>query len=110
MGDVRRGDPQASDSMSERAEPERRADVVILTALRFEYDAVLQVEADAVQGSTWEHATGPNGLPLAFRSFGVPTPSRTRSTSSSGSARDYGTPTPPSTLPRSVTADPRVRA
>ncbi|HEX8115019.1 MAG TPA: hypothetical protein VF516_45135 [Kofleriaceae bacterium] len=59
--------------MSERAELERRADVVILTALRLEYDAVLQVDAGAVHGSTWEHAKGPSGLPLAFRPFEVST-------------------------------------
>src|SRR6185503_19871534 len=50
----------------------RRADVVILTALRLEYDAVLEVDAGAVKGSMWERSTGPNGLPLAFRSFEVP--------------------------------------
>ena len=59
--------------MSEWAEPWRRADVVILTALRLEYDAVLQVNAGAVQGSTWERTTGPSGLRLALRSFEVPT-------------------------------------
>jgi len=59
--------------MSDRAEPWRRADVVILTAIRLEYDAVLKVDAGAVQGSTWERTTGPSGLPLAFRSFDVPT-------------------------------------
>jgi len=59
--------------MSEWAEAWRRADVVILTALRLEYDAVLQVDAGAVRGSTWERTTGPSGLPVAFRSFEVPT-------------------------------------
>jgi len=59
--------------MSDRAEPWRRADVVILTAIRLEYDAVLKVDAGAVRGSTWERTTGPSGLPLAFRSFEVPT-------------------------------------
>jgi hypothetical protein len=39
--------------MSTWAEQWRRADVVILTALPLEYDAVLQVNAGAVQGSTW---------------------------------------------------------
>jgi len=52
---------------------DRDTDVVIVTAIRLEYDAVLQVDAGAVQGSTWERATGPSGLPLAFRSFEVPT-------------------------------------
>ena len=44
-------------------------DVVILTALRLEFDAVLEVHAGADPGSTWELLTGPGGLPIAFRSF-----------------------------------------
>lgn len=51
----------------------RHADVVILTALHEEYDAVLQVDAGAVPGSTWERTTSADNLPLAFRSFKVPT-------------------------------------
>jgi nucleoside phosphorylase len=47
----------------------RRADVVILTAIRLELDAVLKVDAGAVNGSAWEVTTSPNGLPIAFRSF-----------------------------------------
>jgi nucleoside phosphorylase len=50
----------------------RRVDVVILTALRLEYDAVLQVDTGAVRGSTWEHTTGPSGLPVALRAFETP--------------------------------------
>jgi nucleoside phosphorylase len=50
----------------------RRADVVILTALRLEYDAVVQVDAGAARGSAWEPTTGPSGLPLAFRAFETP--------------------------------------
>ena len=50
---------------------ERRADVVILTAIRLEFDAVRQVDAGAVPGSMWEIASGPSGLPVAFRSFEV---------------------------------------
>jgi tetratricopeptide (TPR) repeat protein/nucleoside phosphorylase len=48
---------------------ERRADVVILTALGLELDAVLRVDAGAVPGSSWETSSGPSGLPVAFRSF-----------------------------------------
>ena len=50
---------------------ERHADVVILAALREEYEAVLQVDAGAVPGSAWERTTSADGLPLAFRSFAV---------------------------------------
>jgi len=49
----------------------RRADVVILTAIRLEFDAVLEVDAGAAAGSVWEIVAGPNGLPVAFRSFEV---------------------------------------
>ena len=58
--------------MTEWAEAWRRVDVVILTALPLEYDAVLEVDAGAVAGSTWERARSPDNLPLAFRSFEVP--------------------------------------
>ena len=47
----------------------RRADVVILTAITLEYQAALQVEAGAWEGSQWEPQQGPNGLPVAFRTF-----------------------------------------
>jgi hypothetical protein len=50
----------------------REVDVVIVTAIRLEFDAVLQVDADASPGSTWEDGRGPSGLPVAFRSFVVP--------------------------------------
>jgi nucleoside phosphorylase len=49
----------------------RHVDVVILTAIRLELDAVLKVDAGAVPGSAWEEASGPSGLPVAFRSFVV---------------------------------------
>ncbi len=55
--------------MSEWDAAKRRADVVILTAIRLEFDAVLEVDAGAVPGSTWEVVSGPSGLPVAFRSF-----------------------------------------
>ncbi|WNG55263.1 tetratricopeptide repeat protein [Archangium gephyra] len=47
----------------------RRVDVVILTAITLEYQAALQVEAGAWVGSRWEQERGPNGLPVAFRTF-----------------------------------------
>jgi nucleoside phosphorylase len=51
----------------------RRADVVILTAIRLEYDAAREVNAGAVADSQWEEIDGPNGLPVAFREFTVAT-------------------------------------
>jgi tetratricopeptide (TPR) repeat protein/nucleoside phosphorylase len=53
-----------------RGAPER-VDVVILTALKAEYDAVLQVDTGAVPGSTWERRPGPTGTEVAFRAFGA---------------------------------------
>ncbi len=50
----------------------REVDVVIVTAIRLEFEAVLQVDAGAVPGSIWELASGSSGLPVAFRSFVVP--------------------------------------
>ena len=49
----------------------RRADVVILTSIRLDYDAAREVDAGAVSGSQWEEIDGPNGLPVAFREFTV---------------------------------------
>lgn len=46
-----------------------QAHVVILTAVSLEYQAAKQVDAGAWEGSRWEEATGPNGLPVAFRTF-----------------------------------------
>ncbi|HWO21225.1 MAG TPA: hypothetical protein VNO30_20795 [Kofleriaceae bacterium] len=43
--------------------------MVILTAIRLELDAVLMVDDGAVPGTTWDLATGPSGLPVAFRPF-----------------------------------------
>jgi hypothetical protein len=51
----------------------RGADVIILTALSLELDAVLQVDAGAVPGSVWEEVEAPSGLPVLFRSFVGPT-------------------------------------
>ncbi|WP_239014962.1 hypothetical protein [Archangium violaceum] len=47
----------------------RKVRVVILTAITLEYQAALQVEAGAWEGSHWEEETGPNGLPVAFRTL-----------------------------------------
>jgi tetratricopeptide (TPR) repeat protein/nucleoside phosphorylase len=49
----------------------RRADVVVLTALRMELDAVLKVDDGAVPGSNWEVVRGPSGSSVAFRAFVV---------------------------------------
>lgn len=46
-----------------------RADVLIVTAIQLEYDAVLKVEAGAVAGSSWVTHKDVNGLPYAVRSF-----------------------------------------
>ncbi|MFL5351079.1 tetratricopeptide repeat protein [Archangium sp.] len=43
--------------------------MVILTAITLEYQAALHVEAGAWEGSQWEKEEGPNGLPVAFRTF-----------------------------------------
>lgn len=45
--------------------------MVILTAIRLEFDAVLKVDAGAVPASAWEPVPGPSGLPVAFRPFVV---------------------------------------
>jgi nucleoside phosphorylase len=55
--------------MTAVTQEERRADVVILTAIKLELDAVRKVEAGAVAGSSWEEAPGPSGLPVAYRRF-----------------------------------------
>jgi tetratricopeptide (TPR) repeat protein/nucleoside phosphorylase len=47
----------------------RQAHVVILTAIKLEYQAAKQVDAGAWEGSRWEEEPGPNGLPVAFRTF-----------------------------------------
>jgi nucleoside phosphorylase/tetratricopeptide (TPR) repeat protein len=47
----------------------RRAHVVILTAIKLEFDAALEVSDGAWPGSQWEQEPGPNGLPVAFRTF-----------------------------------------
>lgn len=42
-----------------------KLDVLILTAVKEEYDAVLQVAEGALAGSTWEVRPGPTGLDVA---------------------------------------------
>ncbi|WP_437544317.1 tetratricopeptide repeat protein [Sorangium sp. So ce367] len=43
--------------------------MVILVAITLEYKAALQVQEGALPESRWEQEEGPNGLPVAFRSF-----------------------------------------
>lgn len=47
----------------------RHAHVVVLTAIALEYQEALKVEDGAWEGSRWEEEKGPNGLPVAFRTF-----------------------------------------
>jgi len=44
-------------------------DVLIVTALKEEYDAVLQVDTGARPESPWKKEPGPTGLEVAFRTF-----------------------------------------
>lgn len=46
-----------------------RVDVLIVTAVKEEYDAVLAVHTGARAGSAWEERPGPTGLAVAFRTF-----------------------------------------
>jgi nucleoside phosphorylase len=46
-----------------------KIDVLILTAVKVEYDAALLVATGAWPGSTWTRETGPTGLEVAFRTF-----------------------------------------
>jgi len=52
-----------------RREQAEFVDVLIVTALKEEYEAVLQVEEGALPGSTWVTRTGPVGLDVALRTF-----------------------------------------
>lgn len=49
--------------------PASSIDIVILTALREEYEQVLEVSAGASEGSSWQVRPGPLGHEVAFRSF-----------------------------------------
>jgi nucleoside phosphorylase/tetratricopeptide (TPR) repeat protein len=51
--------------------PGDAVDVLIVTAVPIEYDAVLQVETGAWRESTWEVQPGPTQLNVAFRTFGT---------------------------------------
>ncbi|WNG17964.1 NACHT domain-containing protein [Cystobacter fuscus] len=55
--------------MATRGVPQLSVDVVVLTAITLEYQAVLRVDTGACQGSRWVEEQGPNGLPVAFREF-----------------------------------------
>ena len=49
--------------------PSRVIDIVIITALFEEYQQVLQVNAGAAPGRSWQVRTGPLGHEVAFRAF-----------------------------------------
>jgi nucleoside phosphorylase len=53
----------------ETGRPLERVDVLIVTALKLEYDAVLKVETGARPGSAWEKLPTPTGLEAAVRTF-----------------------------------------
>lgn len=55
--------------MSSNERGARNPHAVILTAIPLEYQAVRQVKAGTWEGSQWEEEEGPNGLPVAFRTF-----------------------------------------
>src|SRR5687768_3412836 len=55
--------------MADPGKAVRRVDVVVLTAISLEYQAVLQVDAGAWPGSEWMEERGPHGLPVSFRTF-----------------------------------------
>ena len=57
--------------MQEWVQGTRQVDALVLTALRMEFEAVLEVDAGAVPNSAWEEMRSPFGLPVAFRSFVV---------------------------------------
>ena len=46
-----------------------QVDVLIVTAIKLEYDALLKVDTGAAPSSKWEHREGPTGFNVAFRSF-----------------------------------------
>ncbi len=52
--------------------PWEMVDVLILTATREEYEAVLAVDSGALPESPWEKRTGPRALEVAFRAFETP--------------------------------------
>lgn len=47
----------------------RQVDVLVLTAIRLEYDAVRAVDEGAADGSTWEERVGPANLLVSLRNF-----------------------------------------
>ena len=48
-----------------------RIDVLVVTAIKLEYDELLKVDTGAAAGGTWETRTGPTGFEVSFRTFGV---------------------------------------
>jgi nucleoside phosphorylase/tetratricopeptide (TPR) repeat protein len=55
-------------STAESTTPER-VNVLIVTAVKLEYDEVLKVHTGAWEGSQWEERPGPTGFTVAFRTF-----------------------------------------
>lgn len=55
--------------MAAQGRGEVRADVLIVTAIQLEYDAVLKVETGAAADSTWTRYQDRNNLPYAVRNF-----------------------------------------
>ncbi len=49
--------------------PLKTVDVLIVTAIKIEYDAVLEVHTGALPGSGWDRQMGPTGFEVAFRTF-----------------------------------------
>ena len=55
--------------MGAQHDGEEHADVLIVTAVKDEGDAVFAVDTRAKTGSAWEKRTGATGLKVAFREF-----------------------------------------
>jgi nucleoside phosphorylase len=55
--------------MSAGRQVEEQADVLIVTAVKDEWDAVLSVDTGAKHGSAWETRTGSTGPEVAYREF-----------------------------------------
>jgi nucleoside phosphorylase len=61
--------PRKTKATSKKAESQDPVDVVIITALKEEYDAVLEVDTGALPPRSWQKKPGPNGLEIASRTF-----------------------------------------
>ena len=69
-GVERRHGPQHADGApsTETTAAAGNVDVIVLTAITLEFEAVLKVNAGGIDPA-WTKGTGPNGLPVAFRTF-----------------------------------------